>query len=52
MAADEAGRRRYNHNDPKWDKEVDIKSFTRKRGLLEGSKNGILSPKGSFKDRE
>ena len=48
MAADETGKRRYNRKEltqnviKSLSIKVDIKSFTRKRGLLEGSKNMIL----------
>ena len=48
MAADETGKRRYNHKELTQNViksllvKVDIKSFTRKRGLLERSKKVIL----------
>ena len=58
IAADETGKKRYNHKELTQSviesllSKIDIKSFTRKRGLREGSKKSDFVTKGGFYDRE
>ena len=48
MAAVETGGSRYNHKELTRIVQADIKLFTKKVGLLEGSKKGDFGTKRSF----